>query len=156
MAHARGSLRLMTSTLQRRDVLWVVPGIVLAAGAGVLPPLMAKIIGAAFNAFTAFNPTNLPPAIVPQAAKDRFMHDIVRAIWELCALAAGTMVLSTGMISVWIVVGEKVARGWRLFVYSEMSKRGMKWYDVDLQENAGEEHGIGGVGAGGLMAKFAR
>lgn len=152
----RGSILLLFSTLTRIDVLFLVPGILLAAVSGVIPALMAKIIGSTFDGFTSFNPTNLPIAQVPQENKQDLKHTTLQAVWQLCLLGGATMILSTVMISIWIIIGEKVTRGWRLKIYKGFGTKDMKWFDTDLKEKAGVNEGSGSVGAGGIMAKFAR
>jgi ATP-binding cassette subfamily B (MDR/TAP) protein 1 len=152
----RGSILLLYSTLTRRDVLFLVPAIVLALASGVIPALMAKIIGSTFDGFTSLNPTNLPIAQVPQERKDSLRHTTTQAVWQLCLLGGATTALSTVMISMWIMIGEKVTRGWRLRIYKGLGTKDMKWYDTDLRDKAGVSEGSGSVGAGGIMAKFAR
>lgn len=152
----KGSLVLVFSTLSRRDALFLIPGIVLAVVSGVIPAIMAKIIGEAFNSFAYFNPTNLPIADVSEESKHHLRAATFRSVWQLCLLGISTMVLSTVMVSNWIVIGEKVARGWRLKVYEGFGSKDMRWFDKDLKEKAGQDEGSGGVGAGGIMAKFAR
>lgn len=154
----RGSIKLIFSKLSKRDHLLFIPAIACSIGVGVLPTLMAKVIGSAFNSFTQYNRDQLRPELVPQSQKDAFMHGIIGIIWKFCALGIGTMISSTSMISLWIIIGEKVAKEWRLQTYKKMDENDMSWYEVTLSKNAGmtstgEE---GSVGAGGLMAKFSR
>ncbi|MCO5598628.1 hypothetical protein L7F22_052725 [Adiantum nelumboides] len=117
---------------------------------------MAKVIGSAFDSFTQYNRDQLSPELVPQSQKDAFMHSIVGVIWKFCALGVGTMILSTSMISLWIVIGERVAKEWRLQTYTKMDENDMSWYEVTLSKNAGVSSIGESVGAGGLMAKFSR
>lgn len=147
---------LLFSTLTRRDVCFLIPGILLAVVAGVIPAIMAKIIGTTFEGFTKYNPTGLASYDIPQENKDALRDSTLGAVWKLCLLGGGTMVLSTVMISIWIMIGEKVTRGWRIKVYQGFGTKDMKWFDTDLKQNAGVSEGSGSVGAGGIMAKFAR
>lgn len=155
MSQATGTLRLLYSPIGRNERLMILVGIALSAMAGSVPTLMAKVIGVAFNAFTQFNKHSLPIHAIPSVEKQVFMKEVVQLVWKLLLLGGGTMVLSTSMISVWTVIGEHVARGWRLKIYKEMSSRSMSWYDVDLKSNVGQEVDQD-VGVGGLIAKFAR
>jgi ATP-binding cassette subfamily B (MDR/TAP) protein 1 len=155
-AEVKGSFSLLFSTLTRVDGLFLLLGVVVAVVAGIIPTIMAKIIGAVFNVFTAFNPDVLPVSDIPQERKDSLMHATLQAVWELCTLGVGTMILSTAMISVWIIIGEKVGRGWRLRVYQGFSSKEVKWFETDLNEKAGMDEGSGSIGSGGIMAKFAR
>lgn len=163
------SLKLLYSLLTRRDfIILVLPAVTLSILSGALPPLMTKVLGNAFNAYTAFNPSSLPVDQISKEAKDLLMKKILRSVWQLCALAAGTMILSTSMISVWICIGEKNARRLRENLYQKISERKMEWFDggmgLDLEQEGESEKtdgteessGGGSVGAGGLMSKFAR
>ncbi|PWN35013.1 P-loop containing nucleoside triphosphate hydrolase protein [Meira miltonrushii] len=154
----RGSIKLIFSKLSKRDYILFIPAIAASIGAGVIPALMAKVIGGAFDAFTQYNREQLSPDLVPQSQKDAFMHSIVGVIWKFCALGVGTLILSTTMISLWIIIGERVAKEWRLETYAKMDKNEMSWYEVTLSKNAGISSTAegGSVGAGGLMAKFSR
>lgn len=154
----RGSIKLIFSKLSKRDCILFIPAVASSIGAGVIPALMAKVIGGAFDSFTQYNRDQLSPDLVPQSQKDAFMHAIVGVIWKFCALGVGTLILSTTMISLWIVIGERVAKEWRLQTYTKMDRNDMSWYEVTLSKNAGityTEEG-GSIGAGGLMAKFSR
>ncbi|UZJ53178.1 hypothetical protein CBS101457_002498 [Exobasidium rhododendri] len=155
-AEIKGTYALLFSTLNRKDGAFLAVGVVLAAVAGVIPAIIAKIIGSVFNAFAAFNPDLLPISQISQEKKDAVMHTTLQAVWKLCLLGGGTMVLSTVMISTWIIIGEKVGRGWRLKVYDGFSAKKMKWFETDLKEKAGLDEGSESIGSGGIMAKFAR
>lgn len=135
---------------------FLIPGILLSLLAGVIPAIMAKIIGSTFDGFTKFNPTGLATSDIPQENKDALKKTTLNAVWKLCLLGGGTMILSTIMISIWIIIGEKVTRGWRVKVYNGFGTKNMKWFDTDLKDKAGVNEGSGSVGAGGLMARFAR
>jgi len=123
---------------------------------------MTKVLGNAFNTYTAFNPTSLPVDQIPQERKDLLMKNILTSVWQLAALAAGTMILSTSMISTWICIGEKNARRLREKLYERISESKMEWFDggMGLEMESEDEKAEGGesssVGAGGLMSKFAR
>ena len=98
----------------------------------------------------------VPVDLITEERKETLRRNTLQAVWQLCVLGGATMLLSTTMISLWIVIGERVARGWRLKVYMGLATKGLKWFDVDLPEKAGMDEGSGSVGAGGVMAKFAR
>lgn len=149
----KGTLRLLFSTLPRRFYPLIGVAILLSLASGGLPPLMTKVLGDAFNAYTAFNPQGLPAAQISQAARDQLMRSILRSVWQLCALAGGTMLLSTAMTTAWIAVGERTASALRQKVYRACDAKSMSWFDQGL---AGTEGETGSIGAGGLMARFAR
>ncbi|PWN20351.1 hypothetical protein BCV69DRAFT_206762 [Microstroma glucosiphilum] len=146
----------------------VLLGLALAGVSGALPAIMTRVLGEAFDAYTSYNPTGLPSSEVPRVQKDNLLASMGNNAWHLAVLGAGTMILSTAMISVWIVIGERVAGRLRSRVYASVSQRKMEWFDLGMgadqdsteQDEKGEtEAGAeseGGIGCGGLMAKFAR
>ncbi|CAO1638675.1 unnamed protein product [Sympodiomycopsis kandeliae] len=158
----KGSLRLLFSPLKRRHAPLLILATTLAIVSGGLPPLMTKILGNAFDAYTQYDGT--------QGGKDRLMDSMVQVVWHLCLLALGTMILSTSMITVWVVVGEMVAFEWRKNLYVSISQKKMDWFDLGMGSKVTEEQdtsaaeeggheedgGSGAFGSGGLMAKFAR
>jgi len=155
----KGTLRLLFAGMPRRYVPLFLLATLLSITSGTLPPLMTRVLGDAFNFFTAYNPTGLAPGDVPQERKDELMRGILRAVWQLCALAGGTVILSTAMISAWIAVGERVAGGLRTDVYAACSTKRMSWFDGGMGlagSAAGADGGDSSIGAGGLMARFAR
>lgn len=166
------SYRLLFRGLSRRHAPLVTVAVLLAVISGGLPPLMSRILGDVFDAYTAYNPTALPSRAIPQANKDELLRKILKGVWQLSILSIATMALSTAMISAWIVIGEKVATSLRSRVYISISQRKMQWFDLgmglsgeDDEQGADEGHGQSdgqsgadgsSIGAGGLMAKFAR
>ncbi|PWN45997.1 P-loop containing nucleoside triphosphate hydrolase protein [Ceraceosorus guamensis] len=159
MAAMKGSIRLMYATLPVRYAPLTVVAVVLSICSGAIQPLMTRIIGDAFDAFAKFNPTSMPNDQIPQERRDALMSSVATSIWRLCALGVGTMILSTSMISAWIALGERVASGLRLKVYTACDQKRLDWYDCDMgTKSTGQEHSEDGtgIGAGGLMARFAR
>jgi ABC-type transport system involved in multi-copper enzyme maturation permease subunit len=69
-APVKGSIPLLFSTLTRRDGLYLIVAVVLAIVAGVVPAIMAKIIGVAFKSFTDFNTSGVPIDDIPQERND--------------------------------------------------------------------------------------
>lgn len=124
---------------------------------------MTRVLGDAFDAYTAYNPTGLAPSDVPQERKDELLHSIRISVYQLIGLAAGTMILSTAMISLWICIGERVAKRVRAQVYTAIAVRKMEWFDLGMglvedgqPQNDGQDQDGSSLGAGGLMAKFGR
>ena len=165
-ATVRPSVRLLFSQLERRDViLLLLPGIMLSVVCGCLPPLMAKLLGRAFDAFTAYNPMALSNDAIPQQNKDHLMSKILHTVEFLIGLAGLTLFIATVQIALWVCIGERVAKRLRTSVYNAVAAKKMDWFDLGMgiendDPNAADEHDSsqneGGLGAGGLMAKFAR
>ncbi|KAF7294849.1 hypothetical protein MIND_01022800 [Mycena indigotica] len=150
------SLRLLFSQISpRHRLLLLVPAIASSLIAGAIAPFMTLVIGQAFDAFARFPRTPNPP----QSAKDTLLHSMAIAAFELIGLAVGSVVLSSVMSSLWIWTGEQNVRAVRRRVYSAVTQKDMVWFDTKLGtegtvQATDEEHGP--LGAGGLMAKFAR
>lgn len=151
---SKATFTTLYSTLRRRDAALLSLAILLSVLSGAVPTVMTLVIGDAFDAYTAYNPSSQSSSAISQERKDALMHGVTKSIWQLCILAACTMVLSTSMISLWIVVSERVAIGWRLRVYSAVSNQPMAWFDKGMGGNGADSEESSG--AGGLMSKFAR
>lgn len=170
----KGTLRLLFSPLQKRHVPLLLLGVALSLTSGAIPPIMTKVLGNAFDAYTSYNSSQQPASLVPAEEKDALLNAMVQVVWHLCVLAAATMVLSTTMISIWVGVGESLAFEWRRRVYISITQKKMAWFDLGMgcadeasddtaeeKEAAGEaptssSSSSSSLGAGGLMAKFAR
>ncbi|EPQ26776.1 uncharacterized protein PFL1_05754 [Pseudozyma flocculosa PF-1] len=163
------TLWLVYSQMTLRDaMLFALPGVLLSVAGGVVPTMMAKVIGKAFDAFTAYNPQGLPHHAIAQADKDHLMHKVLETVYILIGLAAATLVSSTLMISIWVCVGERVAQRLGSRVYAAVAANKMAWFDTGMgtddegQAANGAEGSSdgkadeGGIGPGGLMAKFVR
>lgn len=145
------SIRLLYSFCTRRDTLvLLLPAIITSILAGGIAPFMTQVIGQAFDAFARFPLTPSPPL----QAKQDLLHGVGFASLELIALAAGHLALSSLMSSLWIWTGERNVMRLRKRVYDSVTTRSMTWYDLKLGGDAESVHDK--IGAGGLMAKFAR
>ncbi|KAJ7063391.1 P-loop containing nucleoside triphosphate hydrolase protein [Mycena amicta] len=150
------SLRLLFSQISlRHRILLLLPAIASSLVAGAIAPFMTLVIGQAFDAFAKF-PRGPNP---PESAKDTLLHSMATAAFELIGLALGSVLLSSVMSSLWIWTGEQNVRAVRRRVYAAVTQKDMVWFDTKLGtegsiQSADEEHGP--LGAGGLMAKFAR
>ncbi|TFK52865.1 P-loop containing nucleoside triphosphate hydrolase protein [Heliocybe sulcata] len=150
------SIRLLFSLLTRRDLfVFVLPAILLSAITGGIAPFMTIVIGQSFNAFAAFPQTPNPP----ESAK----HDLLKAVGlaaiELVGLAAGALALSSITSSLWIWAGERNAMSLRKRVYNAITRKEMIWFDTKMGGEGSVQDGEesqGPVGAGGLMAQFAK
>lgn len=162
------SLRLLYSSLSARHSPLLAVAVILSIASGALPPLMSRILGQLFDAYTAYNPEGLPASEISAQRKAELMRKIVQGVWHLALVGLAVMILSTLMISAWIVIGEKVASRLRRRVYVSVSQRKMEWFDMGAgAEETGENDPDGAkidsdvatsssLGAGGLMAKFSR
>ncbi|KAG1838917.1 P-loop containing nucleoside triphosphate hydrolase protein [Suillus subalutaceus] len=126
---------------------------------GAIAPLMTYAVGQSFNAFAAFPLTPNPP----QSAKDALLHGVGISAIELVALGISALVMSSITSSLWISTGEHNVVELRRLVYQSVVNKEMSWFDlrmgVDGSAPAGQVQDTSEdspVGAGGLMAKFAR
>lgn len=144
------SFRLLLSLTARSDAVILVPAILAAACAAAMPPLMTIVVGQAFDTFAHF-PSTLNP---PQEARSDLLHGIGLVAVYLAAIAAGTFFFSGALSALWITFGERTVMRLRRLVYTAVASREMEWFDLGAGADQGE--GEESVGAGGLMAKFAR
>ena len=149
------SIRLLFSMVSQRDLVTLIaPAIVSSVVSGGVAPFMTYVIGQAFDTFADFPLTKNPP----QSAKDALLHGIGIAALEFLALAAGSLLLSSLVSALWISAGERNVMRLRKKVYSAVTKRDMEWFDTKMgaEDAVLTTEGEGPIGAGGLMAKFAR
>ncbi|KAI0062541.1 P-loop containing nucleoside triphosphate hydrolase protein [Artomyces pyxidatus] len=149
------SFRLLFSLLSRRDLLLLVlPAFVFSMIAGGIAPFMTVVVGQVFNTFANFADIHNPT----QADKEHLLHGIAVSALELLGLAAAALALSSLTSSLWIWTGERNAMMIRMKVYASVASREMIWFDTKMggEDSVQTAEGDGPVGAGGLMAKFAR
>ncbi|KAJ3558170.1 hypothetical protein NM688_g1086 [Phlebia brevispora] len=140
------SIRLLFSFLTRHDLLFLVlPAVCTSACSGAVAPFMTLVIGNVFNSFAKFPLTPNPP----ESAKHQLLHDIGMTAVELVGLAAGALLLSSITSSLWIWTGERNLLAVRKRVYSAVTRKDLVWFDTKTEDSSD-------LGAGGLMAKFAR
>ncbi|KIJ57988.1 hypothetical protein HYDPIDRAFT_53460, partial [Hydnomerulius pinastri MD-312] len=152
------TIKLLFSFLTpRRKLVLLAPAIASSVVAGGIAPFMTYVIGQSFNAFAAFPLTPNPP----QSAKDELLHGVGLAALQLVALGLGALLMSSVTSSLWIWTGEYNVVELRKRVYEAVVYKEMEWFDrrmgsedpANVQDTSGEGAPIG---AGGLMAKFAR
>lgn len=142
------SLRLLLSLTARNDAAILVPGILAAGSAAAMPSLMTVVVGQAFDTFAHF--TSNPS----QDARAELLRGIGLVTLYLAAIAAGTFFFSGAISALWIWFGERTVMRLRRLVYTAVSSREIEWFDLGAGADLGE--GEESIGAGGLMAKFAR
>ncbi|PCH37435.1 nucleoside triphosphate hydrolase protein [Wolfiporia cocos MD-104 SS10] len=122
--------------------------------AGGVAPFMTYVVGQSFDAFANFPTTPNPP----ESAKSALLHGVGLAAIELVALAFGALVLSSVTSSLWIWTGERNLMAVRIKVYAAVTRKEMVWFDLKMgaDDSVKAVEGDGPLGAGGLMAKFAR
>ncbi|CAO1616937.1 unnamed protein product [Parajaminaea phylloscopi] len=166
------SIRLLFANLNRRQVPFLALAVTLSVCLGCLPPITARLLGRIFDAYTAYSARNAQDAHPSHDSKHRLIQDIGRNVIYLGAVGLAVLLLSTMATSAWIVTGEKITSNLRSRVYVTVSQKRMEWFDLGMNHGQGGEdgkksgtHGTGaqspetpgeGMGAGGLMAKFAR
>lgn len=149
------SIRLLFSFLTPQDaVLFLVPALLLSIVVGALPTVMSKVIGKAFDEFTAYNPASLPPSSILPSVHHDFLGKILTSVYALLALSAVTLVISTVCVSVWICLGERTASRVRRSLFASVMSKKMAWYDTGLGLTS-EQDGVE-ISPAGLMTKTAR
>ncbi|KIO30112.1 hypothetical protein M407DRAFT_225395 [Tulasnella calospora MUT 4182] len=111
---------------------------------------MTRVIGQVFDALAKFPFSEEPP----EQAKKRLLHDVGIAAIELIALAAGTLLMSSIMASLWMWVGERNVLRLRKAIYDSVTRRPMHWFDLKMGQGAGDADKAGDGGAGGMVTKF--
>lgn len=144
------TFRLLLSLTTRSDAIILVPAVFAALSAAAMPPLMTVVVGQAFDTFARFPLTSSPS----QQDRANLLHGIGLVAIYLAAIAAGTFFLSGALSALWIWFGERTVMRLRRHVYAAVASREMEWFD--LGAGADPSEGEESVGAGGLMAKFAR
>ncbi|KAI0942984.1 hypothetical protein AcV7_002254 [Taiwanofungus camphoratus] len=149
------SIRLLFSLVPKRDFyLIVLPAIITSMLAGGVAPFMTYVVGQSFDSFAKFPTTPNPP----HSAKTQLLHGVGLAALELVGLAFGALALSSVTSSLWIWTGERNLMAVRKRVYAAVTKKDMIWFDTRMgaEDSVQAVEGDGPLGAGGLMAKFAR
>ena len=144
------SFRLLLSLTTPRDAIILLPAILTAVCAAAMAPLMTVVVGMAFDTFARFP---LTPNPSPEARAD-LLHGIGLVALYLAAISAGIFFFSGALSALWIWFGERTVMRLRRLVYAAVASREMEWFDLGAGADLGE--GEESVGAGGLMAKFAR
>ncbi|KAI0752746.1 P-loop containing nucleoside triphosphate hydrolase protein [Daedaleopsis nitida] len=149
------SIPLLFSLLTRRDFFYLIlPAIFTSVFAGGVAPFMTYVIGRSFDSFAAF-PTGPNPS---EDAKHQLLRGVGLAALELVGLAVGALALSSVTSSLWIWTGERNLVAVRKQIYSAVTRKDMVWFDtkMGLEDSVQAIEGDGPIGAGGLMANFAR
>ena len=113
---------------------------------GAVAPFMTLVIGKVFDAFAHF-----PLSDATSSDKGKLRHDVGVTAIALTGLAVGALALSSLTSSLWIWTGERNLLAVRKMVYSSVTRKDLVWYDTRADKDANDK-----LGAGGLMAKFAR
>lgn len=141
--HMRPSVFRMFQYTRRRDVLFVVlPATVLAIACGAVPVGMSHVLGRAFQAFSAFDPS------IKGAASELRAHVHVDA-FILVGLAAGALLLRAFDMVLWAMIGERSVHAWRCHTLDALVRKDVAWYDLGMGLGAREGSD---TGAAGLMA----
>ena len=146
---------LLFSLLSRRAFfVLILPAILTSLFAGGVAPFMTYVIGRSFDSFAAF-PTGPNPS---EEAKHALLRGVGLAALELVGLAVGALALSSVTSSLWIWTGERNLVAVRKRIYTAVTRKDMIWFDTKMgsDESVQAVEGDGPIGAGGLMANFAR
>ena len=150
------SIRLLFSLISRRQFFFLLlPAIISSITAGGIAPFMTYVIGQSFEAFARF-----PLSDPSSSAKSTLLHGVGIAALELVGLAVGALALSSVTSCLWIWTGEYNAMVISKRVYAAVTGKDMVWFDLKMGAEGGvtslDDNEDGPMGAGGLMAKFAR
>lgn len=144
-------VRLYTLTSWRETLLYLVPSILSAIGGAIVPPYMTIMIGDAFSALAEY------PTIGATAADKHVLMSAVGST-SIKFVVAGMIGVILGYIKqvMWTRYSECVALRLRTMVFDGVGRKPMEWFDLGMGMSENEKGASDSVGAGGLMAKFAR
>ena len=149
------SIRLLFSLVPRRHFfILLLPAILSSLASGGIAPFMTLVVGQTFDAFA-----NFPTSSATPEEKSTLLHQVGISCLELIALAVGSIALGSLTSCLWIWVGEMNAMSVRKTVYQSVIEKEMSWFDQHLstgEQQAEADNANDPLGAGGLMAKFAR
>lgn len=143
----------------------LLPATLLSVVCGLFPPYMTELVGRAFGAFTTYTMVTANPTLAPEQlsqAQSALMGSVKNAAIQFVVLAGFTFFLSTAMVYLWVINGERAVRTLRMEVFKGIGGRDLAWFDLGMgvKEGAGEgEEGDekqSGQGAGGLMGRFTK
>lgn len=143
----------------------LLPATLLSIICGLFPPYMTDLVGKAFQAFTDYTLATSNPSLTPsllQEAQHTLLHTVRDATIKFCILAALTFFVSTGMVYLWVVNGERAVRTLRMEVFKGVGKRDLAWFDLGMGATEEEDEVVEGEekessqGAGGLMGRFTK
>jgi len=110
-------------------------------------------VGQVFRAFARFPLTDA-------TSQDNFAlcHNVGITAIELVALAVGASALGSVTSALWIATGERNVMSLRKKVHEAVTTREMECFGTKMgaEDSVITTEGYGPVGAGGLMAKFAK
>ncbi|CBQ69254.1 related to STE6-ABC transporter [Sporisorium reilianum SRZ2] len=150
------SIRLLFSFLTPRDVvLLLLPAILCSVVVGMVPTVMSKVVGKAFDAFSSYNPTSQPAAIISAATNHHFLHKILSTVYVLLALSAVTFCISTVSVSAWICLAERTAARVRTAVFASVMAKKTGWFDTGMGLRSDDADQVE-ISPAGLMTKVAR
>ncbi|GAA5866883.1 hypothetical protein JCM8547_003906 [Rhodosporidiobolus lusitaniae] len=160
----RPSFRLLFSHTSRRTFWTVsVPGIILAVGAGLVPPYMTQLIGQALQALTDYTVTAAIPGLTDEAlkaARKTLLDDMRGNAIKLACVSAAVFVTNAGHTTCWVIHGERIAREVRMQVYTGLNAKGLDWFDKgmggSLIEEEGQSEADAKNDAAGLMGRFTK
>ncbi|BGP33749.1 ATP-dependent permease [Rhodotorula toruloides] len=140
----------------------VIPGIVCAVVAGLVPPYMTQILGDALQAYTDFGLATAAPDLSHEAlkaARSELLSAIRNKAIKFAVIAAVVFFFSSTNIALWTIHGERAAHELRLKVYRSVSEKSLEWYDRGMggAADGGAEGGEAGkADAAGLMGRFTK
>jgi ATP-binding cassette subfamily B (MDR/TAP) protein 1 len=148
--------------LQLRDCfLYLLPGILLAIGAGLISPYMTVLLAQTFNALSAF--VTVTQGNPSPAALDQAKHDLLSTILRISAILIGLcfvkLALNASAGSFFAVSGETTVRRLRREVYDGVSSKPLAWFDLGMgmkQDGPDGDAEASTQGSAGLMSRFIR
>ncbi|TKY88749.1 hypothetical protein EX895_002380 [Sporisorium graminicola] len=155
--HTRPSIRLLFSFLTSRDaVLLLLPAILCSTVVGMVPTIVSKVVGKAFDDFASYNPDSQPPSTITATVDHHFLDKVLSTVYILLALSAATFCISTVSVSAWICLAERTAARVRSAVFASVLAKKMGWFDTGMGLTSSDDADEVETSPAGLMTKVAR
>jgi ATP-binding cassette subfamily B (MDR/TAP) protein 1 len=133
--------------------IYLLPALLVAASAALVPPFMSNVIGEAFEIFEMYP---LTTTSATSAERTALVSGVAKTSIKLAGAGGYAIVLNYAKGVLWARHGEALVSRLREAVYAGVQSKRMEWFDLGMglrEEETGQSETIG---AGGLMAKFTR
>jgi ATP-binding cassette subfamily B (MDR/TAP) protein 1 len=106
----------------KKDLLILLPALILTITSGAAKPLATIFVGKILNDMGTFGAGQTTSSELLQTAKDWCL--------AITALGVASIFFNGGFFALWLVFGEKQAKHARDNLFASMLKKDMEWYDL--------------------------
>lgn len=158
------TIKLLFSLSTKKDKLTLLlPAVLFSLAAGMIPPIMTFMLGAAFDVFAAHQ-IALAEAMLESdlnIANNTLKTDMTVVAVKLVALGIAAVAANTAALAIWLIHGERATMRLRRLVFKGVVAKPMAWFDLGMGKRHSAENEDGDAeeeseSSGGLMGRFAR